>query len=289
MFEKVESFNTPEFSITVNGVEVTQANVVGFPMYSAKATTMTLTGSEMVMEYEGFCLKDIFRAAGLTGKYIWMEAKASDGYIVKFTGDIIMDETTLLAMKKDGSEFLMAPWLAPCLDTSAANYVKEVVSILVNTTNGPPALSGTPATSGTPGSDNPTETPGSTDSKEFRPFAFSVNGQKVTNETLKNLSTYEFTVTVTRNDGSTVVENYAGYRLYDVLALFGAEHAANVDVVASDGYKTSLPGGTVVAEDTLVAIEKDGEPGEGGTVWIAPCGQSSAKSYARLVLEITAE
>ena len=42
-------------------------------------------------------------------------------------------------------------------------------------------------------------------------------------------------------------------------------------------------------KEPLVAIEKDKELGEDGTVWVAPCTETSAKSYAKLVVEIVAE
>ena len=49
--------------------------------------------------------------------------------------------------------------------------------------------------------------------------------------------------------------------------------------------------GTPVASFSLAVDRdfKDKATGEDGTIWVAPCGETSSKLFAKLVVEITAE
>ena len=292
--EEVKGVTIPAFSIQINGKEVTQDSVAAYPMYSVQATSTNSSGTESTTTYVGFAMKDVLAAAGLTENYIWLQAIADDGYAVTLTGSAVTADTTLLAMTKDGSPFSSSPWVAPCSSATTGNYLKSAVSILVNTTEGAPDVAQTPSSGDSGGGTAPQsgslpEILDRTDKVEFAPFSFKVNGQDVTNETLAGLHIYKITSTTTNNKGETVTSDYTGYKLADVLAAVGAGSSTNVTAVASDGFQSTLTAEMITSDYTLVAIEKDKEVGENGTVWVAPCAQATAGSYAKLVVEITAK
>lgn len=291
--EEVRGVTIPEFSVLVNGIEVTHASMSAYPVYSVQSTSVNSTGTESATTYVGFALKDVLEAAGLTDSYVWIEAAASDGYSVVFTGDIIYEDTTLLAITKDGSPFSASPWFAPCSDTTTGNYLKGAVSILVNTSEGAPDIDVPAASGDAAGGDAAVgelpEILDRTSKVEFTPYSFLVNGVEVTNETLEGLSIYKISAAAANSNGETVVSDYTGYKLTDVLEACGVTGYTTVRAVANDGYETELSGELIDSDYTLVAIEKDKELGEDGTIWLAPCSEASTKSYCKLVVEIVAE
>ena len=129
-----------------------------------------------------------------------------------------------------------------------------------------------------------------TDKVVFEPFSFLVNGVEVTNETLAELRIYKITATAVGHNGGTEYSDYTGYKLADVLEACGlASCCVQVKTISSDGWEAELDGDLVTSDHTLIAIEKNKELGEEGTVWLAPCSVTSAKSYCKLVVEIIAE
>jgi len=128
-----------------------------------------------------------------------------------------------------------------------------------------------------------------TDKVEFAAYSFKVNGQEVTNETLAGLSIYKIEVTTVNSKGASSTSGYTGYKLADVLAACGVENATTVKAVANDGYESTLSAENITSDYTLVAIEKDKELGEDGTIWVAPCAETTSSAYAKLVVEIVAE
>ncbi len=290
--QEVKDVTIPAFSVTVNGTSVDAAAMAAYPMYSVQATSTNSTGTESTTTYVGFKMKDILAAAGLTEAYIWLEATADDGYAVTLTGDEVLADTTLLAMTRDGEPFTSSPWVAPCSSATTGDYLKGCVSILVNTTESAPALSaalesdeaGELALTG-----ELPEIQDKTDKVEFAPFSFLVNGTAVTNDTLKGLSIYKITVVTQDKTGALSESTYTGYKLGDVLKACGISSAASVTIKANDGYESELAAELIDSEYTLVAIEKDKEVGEGGTIWVAPCSETASKSFCKLVVEITAK
>jgi hypothetical protein len=289
--EEVTGVTVPDFSVTVNGVAVDQAAMAAYPLYSVQATSTNNAGTETSTTYVGFALGDVLAATGLNEAYVWLEATADDGYSVNMVGDAVAAPTTLLAITKDGEAFSAAPWFAPCASAVSGDYLKGCVSILVNTVEGAPEISQPPAeeiseaaeTGGLP------EILDRTDKVEFAPFSFLVNGTAVTNDTLAGLSIYKITVTTTNKSGEASEATYTGYRLSDVLTACGLDAPAAVTVRANDGYETALATELIGSEYTLVAIEKDKATGEDGTIWLAPCSEGTASSYAKLVVELIAE
>ena len=286
--EEVKGVTVPAFSITVNGVAVTNETMADYPVYSVKATSTNSAGTESTVTYVGFAVKDVLAACGLTEGYTKLTAAADDGYTVEVTGEEAALDTTLIAISQDGSQFSKAPWFAPCSNKTTGNYLKGCVALTVDadvTTTPDPGQGGASGgeTAGKP------EILDRTDKVEFAVYSFKVNGKEVTNDTLKDLKIYKITASVTNSKGNTAEEAYTGYRLSDVLAAAGVTSYEKVTAVANDGYKSEYEKAVADSEYTLVAIEKDKATGEDGTIWVAPCGETSSKLFAKLVVEITAE
>ncbi|NMA00208.1 MAG: hypothetical protein GX924_04135 [Clostridiaceae bacterium] len=290
--EEVKGITIPEFSITVNGVAVDHVAMAAYPTYSVQATSVNSAGTESTTTYVGFAISDVLQAAGLTESYVWLEAEADDGYVVSFKGEDIMANTTLLAMTKDGSQFKNAPWFAPCTSGTTGDYLKGCVSILVNTVDEKPVIEDPEQPKESEGLKLTGETPEKLDRTEkvtFSDFSFEVNGNDVTNETLEGLRIYKITVVTENKNGELSESTYTGYVLSDVLDACGIEDYSSVKVIASDGYETELPKEQAESEYTLVAIEKDKETGEDGTIWVAPCSEASSRSYCKLVSSLVVE
>ncbi len=290
--EEVQGVTIPTFSVTVNGVTVDQDAMAAYAMYSVQATSINSAGTESTVTYVGFAMSDVLAAAGLTEAYVWLEATADDGYAVTVTGDAVLASTTLLAMTRDGEPFGTAPWMAPCTSETTGDFLKNCVSILVNTQEGAPDIAAAPA-EGTSGelalTGNQPDMQDKTDKVEFAPYSFLVNGTEVTNDTLADLSIYKVNLVLENKQGELTEKTYAGYKLLDVLAACGIEAPTSVKAIASDGYETELTVDLINSEYTLIAIEKDKEVGEDGTVWLAPCSETTTSSYIKLVVEFTAE
>ncbi len=294
--EEVKGITIPEFAIMVNGVKVDNVMMAAYPIYSVTAFSINSSGTESTTTYVGFAMTDVLAAAGLTENYIWLEATADDGYAIEMTGEIITAPTTLLAITKNGEQFKTAPWFAPGSSETTGDYLKNMVSLLVNTTEGKPegidnTMKDEPEATEAP-EENTAEAPelsDKTDKVTFADFSFKVNGQDVTNATLEGLRIYKVSVNVTNKNGNTSEASYTGYKLIDVLAALGITDYTTVKVVANDGYESELTAEQAVSEYTIIAIEKDKETGEDGTIWVAPCLETSSSAYCKLVVEIIAE
>ena len=291
--EEVKGVTIPEFAIMINGVKVDNVMMAAYPTYSVTAFSINSSGTESTTTYVGFAMTDVLAAAGLTENYIWLEATADDGYAIEMTGEIVTAPTTLLAITKNGEQFMSAPWFAPGSSETTGDYLKNMVSILVNTVESKPegidnTMKEDPAS--TEGEENPgaPELSDKTDKVTFSDFCFKVNGQDVTNATLEGQRIYKVSVNVTNKKGITSEATYTGYKLIDVLAACGVTEYTTVKVIANDGYETELTAEQAVSEYTIIAIEKDKELGEDGTVWVAPCLETESGAYCKLVVEIVA-
>ena len=290
--EEVKGVTVPAFAIMINGVKVDNTMMAGYPTYSVTSFSINSTGTESTITYVGYAITDVFAAAGLTDKYVWLEATADDGYAIEVSGDIVTAPTTLLAVTKNGEPFKTAPWFAPCSSQTTGEYLKNMVSILVNTTEKKPD-----GIDNTMKEEQPTEGPSQeapelsdkTDKVTFDSYSFKVNGQEVTNATLEGLHIYKVTVNVVNKNGNASQATYTGYKLIDVLAALGITDYTTVKAVANDGYESELTAEQAASEYTLIAIEKDKEMGEDGTIWIAPCLETASSAYCKLVVEIIAK
>ena len=275
--------DVPAFSILVNGVEVTHETMAGYPVYEIRTTTVNSVGTESTVTYTGFALSDVLKAAGVAG-YTSVTAAAADGYTVEVSAEVAGAPTTLVAIAKDGSPFSAYPWFAPCSSGVTGDYLKNMAAITLDGAAVP-----LPGEGGEGGGDGLPEILDRTGKVQFGDFSFLVNGAEVTNATLEGLHIYKIDATVTNSKGETSTSTYTGYRLSDVLAACGVTGYASVRAVANDGYETELTPDSAGSEYTLVAIEKDKETGEDGTVWVAPCLEGSSKAYCKLVVGIVAE
>ena len=273
----------PAFAIKVNGVEITHETMAGCAVYEIRTTTVNSAGTESTVTYTGFALSDVLEAAGVTG-YTSVTATAGDGYAVEVSAEVAGAPTTLMAIAKDGVQFSEYPWFAPCSSGVTGDYLKGMVAI---TLDGAPAQ--LPGEGGEGVGDGLPEILDRTGKVQFDGFSFLVNGAEVTNATLEGLHIYKIDAVTTNSKGETSTSTYTGYRLSDVLAACGVTGYAAVKAVANDGYETGLTLASANSEYTLVAIEKDKETGEDGTVWVAPCLEDSSKAYCKLVVEIVTE
>ena len=288
--EEIKGVTIPAFELFVNGVAVNQDMMAAYPVYSVTTHSINSTGTESNAVYIGFSFLDVLDAAGLNEKYIWLQAVADDGYAVTITEEKVMEETNLIAMTKDGSPYAVNPWFAPCSDEVSGQFLKNVVSILVNTVDSAPDMKHQTASSSGAGDANELpEIQDRTEKVEFAPFCFKINGKDVTNETLEGLRIYKIAPMVTNNKGETEERNYTGYNLKAVLTAVGVGDSANVKAIANDGFESVLTAEMIESEYTLIAIEFNKEVGEDGTVWIAPCAQTTAGSYVKLVVDIITE
>ena len=292
--EEVKGVTIPEFAIMIKGVKVDNVMMAAYPTYSVTAFSINSSGTESTTTYVGFAMTDVLAAAGLTENYIWLEATADDGYAIEVAGEIVTAPTTLLAITKNGEQFKTAPWFAPCGSETTGDYLKNMVSILVNTTESKPeGIDNTLVEEADPTEAEDTaeapELSDKTDKVTFADFCFKVNGQEVTNATLEGLHIYKVSVNVVNKNGNASEASYTGYKLIDVLAALGITDYTTVKVIANDGYESELTAEQAVSEYTIIAIEKDKELGEDGTIWVAPCLETSSSAYCKLVVEIIAE
>lgn len=298
--EEVKGVTVPAFAIMINGVRVDNNTMAAYPLYSVVTNTINSSGTASTTTYVGFAMTDVYEAAGLTENYIWLEAAADDGYTINIADELVTAPTTLLAVTKNGEQFKTAPWFAPCGSGTTGDYLKNMVSILVNTTaSAPEGIDNTmkeaaPAEASASAEESTAEEGApelsdKTDKVTFSDFSFKVNGTDVTNATLDGVSIYKVKVNVTNKKNETSEVSYTGYKLIDVLSACGVTDYATVKVIANDGYESELTAEQATSEYTLVAIEKDKELGEDGTIWVAPCLETSASAYCKLVIEIVAE
>lgn len=120
----------------------------------------------------------------------------------------------------------------------------------------------------------------------FADFSFKVNDKEIKNADLADLQVYKITCKSTNSKGVESEATYGGYLLTDVLTVAGVTEYSTVSVVANDGYAVDLAKADI-NEYTIVAIEKDKELGEDGTIWVIPTDQSLASNYCKLVVSMT--
>lgn len=275
----------PALSLNINGKIVTDADLAEYAVYEIAATSVNSSGTESTVTYVGFSVPDVFAAAGITEAQT-VKVIATDGYELDLDGALAFEPTTLIAITRDGSQFKDGPWFAPCSSGTTGDYLKGMAAISVDGAD--VTVAETAPGAAEPSGELP-EISDKTDKVEFAPYSFKVNGAAVTNDTLAGLHIYKISVTTINSKGNASDATYTGYKLADVLAACGVEGAAKVCAVANDGYVNELAPELVDSDYTLVAIEKDKETGEGGTIWVAPCSETSSGSYSKLVVEITAE
>lgn len=274
----------PAFSLNVNGTVVTDAEMADYPVYEVSATSTNSSGTESTCVYVGFSLKDVLDVAGVD-EFETLTAIASDGYEVEVDSAMALEPSTLVAISKDGEQMKDGPWFAPCTSATTGDYNKGVVAISID--GAEVDLNAAQNEDGEAGA--LPEIADKTDKVQFGDYSFKVNGTEVTNASLEGLHIYKIEVTTVNSKGSESTATYTGYKLADVLAAAGVDGATKVTVIANDGYEAELNPEYIGSDYTLVAIEKDKEVGEDGTIWVAPCESGSSGDYCKLAVEILAE
>lgn len=283
--EEVRGITIPPFSVKVNGVAVTNETMAAYPAYSVQSFSVNSSGTETTCRYIGFAITDVLSAVGIADGYTKVEAIADDGYTIEFTAEQAAAPTTLLAVTKDGEQFKKNPWFAPCASETSGDYLKGFVELRVDAevTVTPEAVEEIPEE--TEGTELP-EIQDKTDKVRFEAFSFLLNGETVDNAKLEGLHIYKITVKTVNSKGAESENTYTGYRLSDVLEACGVNEYTAVVAVANDGYESEFDAEAANSEYCLVAIEKDKELGEDGTIWLAPCDKTESKAYAKLVVEL---
>ena len=274
----------PAFSLNVNGTVITDAELADCPVYEVSATSTNNSGTESTCVFVGFSLKDVLDVAGVSD-FENLTAIASDGYEVEVDAAMALEPSTLIAISKDGEQMKDGPWFAPCTSATTGDYNKGVVAISLD--GAEVDINAAQSEGGEAG--GLPEIADKTDKVQFGDFSFKVNGTEVTNASLDGLHIYKIEVTTVNSKGSESTATYTGYKLADVLAACGVNAAAKVTVTANDGYEAELNPDYIGSDYTLVAIEKDKEVGEDGTIWVAPCESGSSGDYCKLAVEIIAE
>ncbi|MDD6808438.1 MAG: hypothetical protein PUD72_08380 [Oscillospiraceae bacterium] len=157
------------------------------------------------------------------------------------------------------------------------------------TTTAAPTTTEAPSKADTNAPADAPEIKDATDKVTFDAFSFKVNGKVIDNAAMKDASIYKIKVETVNSKGNASENTYGGYAIKDVLKAAGCPDATKLTITANDGYEVEFEITDENAAYSLVAIEKDKEMGEDGTVWFAPCLEKTASNYAKLVVEITAK
>ena len=289
---EVNDVTVPEFKVKICGAKITQNEMAACKLYSAQADTVNSTGTAHSNVFVGYRFSDVLEAAQMTGDFGSATIICTDGYEMTFEGNIKADGV-LLAITKNGEVFKDGPWFAPCTSKTTGDFAQDLSKVEIGGISSPLAGQG--------GDSKDTSAPAEeiafpqdpvsedkTDKINFGDFCFKINGKEVKNADLEGLKIFRNTV-VTKNSKDVVSQSkYSGFVLKDVLEKLGVS-GSRVTAVASDGYKNELSAEMIASDLTIIAIEKDKEPGKDGTVWIAPCAETNSGSYAREVVELLVE
>lgn len=291
--EVVKGVTIPEFKIKICGAKVTNEDMAAYDLYQVTADTVNSSGTAHSNVYVGFKMADILEAAQVSGTLGTAKIICTDGYEVEFAGDI-NDPAILIAISKDGTQFKDGPWFCPASSKTTGDFAQDVSKIEIDGGSSP--LAGGSKDEGGKAEQQSGDiawpqdpvVEDKTDKITFADYCFKINDKEVKNADLDGLKIYRITAT-TKNSKDVVSQNkYSGYVLQEVLDRLGIK-GSKVTVVADDGYQSELTAGMMASEITIIAIEKDKEVGENGTVWVAPCAESAGNVYAKNVVELIVE
>ncbi len=283
--KEAKGVTIPEFSVTINDKTITNVELGDLALYEITAQSVNSAGTASSTTYIGFAMADILAQAGIECATS-LKAIADDGYEIEYTYEMANSDFTLLAVSKNGEQFKTAPWFAPCSSTVTGDFLKNVVSISID---GGATAEGDDGASEEADIVLEADKSDKTDKVTFEPFSFKVNGNEVTNDTLKDASIFKVEKSAQNKNEEWSTSTYTGFVLADVLEACGVAEYTTVKVVCNDGYEKELDAEIVSNEFSIIAIEKDKELGEDGTIWFAPCSSDSSKDYMKLVVEIVAE
>ena len=125
----VEGAELKGFSITVQGVEITNDDLAQYPVYSVETTSTNMYGTTTTRVYIGYKMSDVLDAAGVTESFTTLVTVADDGYSIKVSREVAMEPTSLVAVSEDGKLFRDGPWFAPCSSNVTPDYLRELIRI----------------------------------------------------------------------------------------------------------------------------------------------------------------
>ncbi len=289
--EEVKGVTIPAFSIHVGGVKVTNDDMAEYACYKATVDTVNSSGTPHSNVFIGFKLTDILEFCGITDVSGKITPKATDDYTFDYEGTL---ENIMVAISKDGTQFKNGPWFCPVDTKTTGDILSDLKNIKFEKANVPESKIDPNENGGGNNSGEVTElkdpvAEDKTDKITFGDFSFKINDKTVTNKDLAGLKVWRITVTTQNSKGVISESKYSGYVLKDVLEKIGLKDVTSVKAVAADGYSSELAPGNIANELTIIAIEKDKATGENGTVWLAPCAETTGNLYARDVVSFEAK
>ncbi len=116
-------------------------------------------------------------------------------------------------------------------------------------------------------------------------FTVKINDKEYKNADFATLKVYSIESTATNKSGEEITATYVGYKLKDICDLLELDFSNGIAAVASDGYTMDYDKGQIKADTTLLAITKDDSAEKG--LFVAPCAETVANLYAKMVTTIT--
>ena len=112
-------------------------------------------------------------------------------------------------------------------------------------------------------------------------FSITINNVKLDQTAMAALPMYSVQATSTNSAGTKTTITYVGFAMKDVLAAAGLkEKYVWLQASASDGYKVTIKGDTVLDPTTLLAVTRDGKP-LGAGPWLAPCASPTTGDFLK--------
>jgi len=127
--EVVDWIEIPEFSVTIQGTEITNDDMASYPVYSVQTTSTNTYGTTTTRVYIGYTISDVLKAAGVSEAFSTLATIADDGYTVSINEQVALDPTTLMAFYEDDKAFIIGPWFAPCVSNVSPDYLRDLASI----------------------------------------------------------------------------------------------------------------------------------------------------------------
>ena len=266
--------------------------MAAYPLYKATVKTVNSSGTEKTNDFVGFKPTDVLEFCEIKDVSGKITPKATDDYTFDYEGKL---ESIMIAITKDGTQFKNGPWFCPTDTDTTGDILQDLKTVKFEKATVPEGrIDKNSGEGGGSGSGEATELKApvaedKTDKITFGDFCFKINDKEVKNADLAGLKVWRITVTTQNSKGVISESKYSGYVLKEVLDKIGIKDATKVTAVAADGYESELEPGLIANELTIIAIEKDKETGENGTVWLAPCSLNLGNKYARDVVSFTAE
>ena len=112
-------------------------------------------------------------------------------------------------------------------------------------------------------------------------FSVTVNGVAIDQTAMASYPMYSVQATSVNSAGTESTTTYVGFEMKDILAAAGLTEAYLwLEATADDNYAVTITGDKVLADTTLLAMTKDGEPFD-SSPWLAPCSSTTTGDYLK--------